>query len=100
MDGSEATVVHRPEAHRFEVAGGAGTAILVYRPTPGGVVFVHTEVPPAWEGRGVGGALARAGLDWAREEGLRVYPSCPFVRTWLDRHPEYSDLVESASPPG
>jgi predicted GNAT family acetyltransferase len=57
------------------------------------IVFPHTEVDPAFEGKGVGGALARAALDSARERGLAVLATCPFIAGWMRRHPEYLDLA-------
>ncbi|MFT4263717.1 MAG: GNAT family N-acetyltransferase [Nocardioides sp.] len=58
------------------------------------VVFTHTEVDDAFEGHGVGGSLARGALDDVRAKGgLRVVPQCPFIRSWIDRHPDYADLV-------
>ncbi|TDE10088.1 GNAT family N-acetyltransferase [Jiangella asiatica] len=59
------------------------------------IVALHTEVDPAAEGKGIGGALARALLDDARQSGSSVVPQCPFVASYLDRHPEYGDLVAS-----
>jgi len=57
------------------------------------LTFVHTEVDDAYEGRGVGSSLVRQALDQLRErEGLRVTASCPFVRAWMRKHPEYLDL--------
>jgi predicted GNAT family acetyltransferase len=56
--------------------------------------LIHTEVPPALEGKGVASALARAGLDHAREHGMTVKPFCPFVAAYLHRHPEYQPLVD------
>ena len=56
------------------------------------IVALHTEVDETAEGKGVGGALARALLDDAREGDLKVVPQCPFVAGFLDRHPEYADL--------
>jgi uncharacterized protein len=55
--------------------------------------FTHTEVDPAYGGRGVGGALARDALDEARAAGRSVRPLCPFIRGWIDKHPDYADLV-------
>ncbi|MFC4062926.1 GNAT family N-acetyltransferase [Planomonospora corallina] len=60
------------------------------------IVYTHTEVDPAFGGRGVGGALVRAALDAARAEGATVRPRCSFVKDWIDRHPTYADLVENA----
>ncbi len=83
-----------PAQERFEAtAGGRLAGIAAYRLRPGAVVFTHTAVEPEWEGRGVGGALARAALDDARGRGLRVVPRCPFIAAWIRRHPEYAELV-------
>ncbi|MEV6975958.1 GNAT family N-acetyltransferase [Kitasatospora sp. NPDC093806] len=57
------------------------------------VVYPHTEVGPAFEGQGIGGALARAALDDARKRGLAVLATCPFIKGWMLRHPEYIDLA-------
>ncbi len=57
------------------------------------VVYPHTVVEPAHEGQGVGGALARAALDDARARGLAVLATCPFIKGWMLRHPEYIDLA-------
>jgi predicted GNAT family acetyltransferase len=63
----------------------------------GGVIDMrHTEVPAALEGRGVANELARAALDYAREKKLRVIPTCPFVRSYIRRHPQYADLTKGA----
>ena len=88
------TVRHAPEHHRFEVVLGDDVAHLDYSRSGRRIALSHTEVPEAFEGRGVGSRLARAALDHARAERLRVLPYCPFVRAYLERHPEYADLVE------
>ncbi|MFD0261668.1 GNAT family N-acetyltransferase [Kitasatospora indigofera] len=62
------------------------------------VVYPHTVVEPAFEGRGIGGSLARAALDDARARGLPVLATCPFIKAWMLRHPEYVELAyESGS---
>ena len=63
--------------------------MLTYALTSRGVVFEHTVVPAEAEGLGVGGALVRTALDWARAERLDVTPQCSFVRAWLTRHPDH-----------
>jgi predicted GNAT family acetyltransferase len=79
---------------RYETQLGEAVAFLTYRDRPDGVrVLVHTEVPPAFEGRGIGGRLVKSALDAARRDGRRVVPQCPFVRSYIERHPEYADLV-------
>ena len=67
--------------------------IIAYLPEDGWLVLDHTEVLPAFEGRGVASGLARAALDDARARGLYVNPQCPFVMGYIQRHPEYKDLV-------
>lgn len=57
------------------------------------VVYPHTVVEPDFEGQGVGGALARAALDDARTRNLPVLATCPFIKAWMIRHPEYMDLA-------
>ena len=64
-----------------------------YQRRPGEVVFTHTEIDPAFEGHGLGSTLARAALDDARSRGESVVPRCQFIRAFIDRHPDYADLV-------
>ena len=87
------TVTHDPEHLRLTVATEAGQAELTYMLATGVIVFTHTGVPEGAEGQGVGTALAEAGLAHARAEGLRVLPLCPFVKAYMQRHPETHDLV-------
>jgi predicted GNAT family acetyltransferase len=54
---------------------------------------VHTEVPDALEGQGYGSALAKAVLTYAKDGGVKIIPSCPFMTEYLRRHPEYASLV-------
>jgi len=90
------SVRHEPDASRFVIDVPGGLAIARYKRTGDTMVLVHTEVPESAEGEGVGSALARAALDHARREGLRVVPRCPFMASYIRRHPEYGDLVEGA----
>ncbi|CAN5266334.1 GNAT family N-acetyltransferase [soil metagenome] len=89
-------IVNTARAHRFELAVDGHTAKAWYRLAPGIITFTHTDVPKELEGRGIGSRLARAGLDHARAEGLKVVPLCPFVAAWIGKHPEYADLVIAA----
>jgi predicted GNAT family acetyltransferase len=58
------------------------------------VIFTHTQVEDAYEGHGVGSALARFALDDVRASGTRkVLPLCPFIKGWIEKHPDYADLV-------
>lgn len=90
----DVVVTDAPERARFEAWEGdrlAGFADYLRSATL--VVYPHTEVDPAFEGRGVGSALARAALDDARARDLPVLATCPFIAGWIGRHPEYGDLV-------
>ena len=87
------TVVMNDETHRFEIALDGETAFAEYRLHPGTITLPHTVVPEAFEGRGFAGALARAAFGYAREHGLKVIPTCPFMAGWVKKHPEAQDLV-------
>lgn len=94
---SERRVVDNPAAGRFEVYVGDDLAgFAEYQPAQGSLAFTHTVIQPAFEGQGIGSALARGALDGARERGLSVLPVCPFVRGWIAKHPDYVDLVPAA----
>ncbi len=93
---SDVVVTDNPDEHRYEARIGDGLAgIAAYRLSEGAITFTHTEVMPEFEGQGIGGALARHALDDARRRGLGVVPRCPFIRAWIERHPDYQDLVQS-----
>jgi predicted GNAT family acetyltransferase len=91
----EVTVTHNEEAHRFEAGIGGLRAFITYQRFHGRIVFVHTEVPPPFEGHGLAGKLAGAALDFARDHHLRVVPLCPYISGFIGKHPEYQDLVSS-----
>ena len=75
-----------PERHRFEIDLGDGTfAIAEYTLRPGKIMFTHTEVPEAHEGKGIGTTLIRFALDAARERGLKVIPICSYARAVMQR---------------
>jgi predicted GNAT family acetyltransferase len=57
------------------------------------MILIHTDVEPTHQDQGIGGTLARFVVNDARRRGLRVRPVCPFLRSWIDRHPDYADLV-------
>jgi predicted GNAT family acetyltransferase len=91
---SAPVVVDAPAASRFEIlVDGAVAGFAEYRRTSSSVSFTHTVVDPAFEGRGLGSVLARGVLDASREAGLTVLPFCPFIRSYIRRHPAYLDLV-------
>ncbi|MGY1749755.1 MULTISPECIES: GNAT family N-acetyltransferase [unclassified Modestobacter] len=90
----ETTVTDAPEDSRYEIRDGErllGQA--AYQRRGNQVVFTHTEVDTGEENSGLGSKLVRAALDDVRSKGGTVVPMCSFVRGWIDRHPEYQDLV-------
>jgi uncharacterized protein len=90
-----------PDRRRYQAERDAEVAgFLLYRRRPGAIRLIHAEVDPRFEGRGVGGALARAAFEAARAAGDRVEVVCPFVAGWLERHPEYRDVLTPRSPAG
>lgn len=86
-------VVHQPERKRFAIQVGEKLAVLEYIAANNYLVFSHTEVPTSLEGRGLASQLARTGLEYAKEQGQRVLPLCPYVAMYIRRHPEYKSLV-------
>lgn len=90
---TEIEVHHRPEQNRFEIRLQGETAVLDYTLNGTTIIFTHTGVPSALEGQGIGSKLAKAGLDYARANGLKVRALCWFVDVYIQRHPEYQDLL-------
>lgn len=82
-------VVRNEAASRFETVVDGWLCVADYRIEEGRIVLTSVRVPPAVEGRGIAGALTRAALDWASEQGMDVLPLCPYVQAWLRRHPDY-----------
>ena len=91
---SDLNIVDNPAEHRFEADLGDGLAIAEYKLVPGNIVFTHTEVPPAHEGKGIGSALIRFALAAARDRGLTVVPLCPFFAAYMKKHAEVQDLLD------
>jgi len=85
-------VQHQPDQNRFSAEVEGGTAELAYEHRGEAVAFVHTFVPEASRGQGVGDSLVEAGLAWARGEGLAAIPQCPFVAHYVETHPEAQGL--------
>ena len=87
-------VTDNPEQNQFEGRlDGRVVAQSEYELAPGVITFLHTEVDPAFEGRGIGGALASNALDDVRARGLQVVARCPFIAAYIRRHRGYRDLL-------
>jgi predicted GNAT family acetyltransferase len=93
------TMVDAEDAQRYEARDGDVLAGFIdYVVKPGRIALVHTEVLPTHRGQGIGELLARFALDDARRRGLRVIASCPYVRAYVEGHPETHDIVVGMSP--
>lgn len=91
----EITVQDNPGQSRYEARiGGVLAGFTAYQLADDRITFVHTEVDTKFEGKGVGSAIARHALDDVRSRGsLTVVPQCPFIKAWIDRHPDYQSMV-------
>lgn len=93
----EVIIADDPAAHRYVIdADGSRVGFLSYRLDSDEIALLHAEIQPAVERRGLGSKLVAFALDDARARGLAVMPYCPFVRGYIERHPEYRDLVPEA----
>jgi len=97
-DPTDLPIRDNPDEQRFEIDLGDGSmAIAEYRLHPGKIIFTHTEVPEAHEGKGIGSALVRFALRSARDRRLNVVPICPFFAAYIKRHAEEQDLLDEHS---
>ena len=88
------TIRHNEQDSQFETTVDGHTGYVAYDlEDPDRIVFTHTIVPDALSGRGVGGALAKHALDYAREKNLKVLPQCSYIAAYIKRHKEYEDLL-------
>jgi predicted GNAT family acetyltransferase len=90
-------VRENPHAHRFEITvDGQQAGFAAYRLEGDAYAFTHTEVSDAVEGQGLGSRLVREALTQLRDRGIAVLPYCPFVKEYLQRHPDLADVVPEA----
>ena len=87
-------MLHNQEAHHFELTVDGHLAVLDYMLVGEIIIFTHTGVPPAIGGQGLGSKLVKTGLDYARENELKVRSLCWFVSKYIRLHPEYQELVK------
>ena len=90
---ADGEVTNNEALSRYELTLAGHTAIAAYRRHPDHLNFYHTEVPAALEGHGVGKRLVAAALADVRHQGLKIVATCPFVRHYIETHPEEQDLL-------
>ncbi len=94
VDPDQIAVRDNPAQARFETDVDGHLAFAAYRREGASIVFTHTQVPDELSGQGVGSKLVQVALDAARAQHLTVVPLCPFVRSFIQRHTAYQDLVD------
>lgn len=87
------SVIHNEPASRFEVPLPGGPAILIYTIRSGLFLLLHTEVPPAFEGRGIAAMMAKAAMEYAKGKSYKIRSYCSYTTRYITRHPEYQELL-------
>ena len=93
VDAKSLEVRDNTEAHRFEVTLGDTIGVIDYEKHGDTYVMTHTGVPKEYGGQGVADRLAQVALNQVRDEGAKVVPACPFIKTYIQRHKDYAPLV-------
>ena len=88
-------VINNKAQHRYELTVEGHLAATYYSLADGVITFIHTEVPPELGGKGVGSTLVKGALDQVRADGLKVIAQCPFVKAYIGKHAEYTDILKS-----
>ncbi|WP_439925487.1 GNAT family N-acetyltransferase [Nitrobacter sp. JJSN] len=86
-------VVNNMAKHRYELEVDGHIAATYYRFMDGTIVFTHTQVPPELRDTDVASELVKGALDQVRDDRFRASAQCPFVKDWIDKHPDYADLL-------
>ncbi len=88
-------VSNNPAQQRYELEVDGHIAATYYKTANGVITFIHTEVPPELGGKGIGSRLIKGALEQVRSDGLKVIAECPFVKAYIEKHSEYSDLQKT-----
>ena len=87
-------IINNKPHHRYELTVEGHLAAAYYSLAGDVITFLHTEVPPELGGKGIGSKLIKGALAQVRANGLTVIAQCPFVKGYIDKHPEYADLLK------
>jgi uncharacterized protein len=93
MNYDEQKLTVNEASHRLELSIGESVAFIDYKLQQDKLFLIHTEVPAALEGKGVGTAIVQKALQYAKDNHYLVVPICPFVQTYLKRHSQWNDIV-------
>ena len=85
---------HNTKKHQFENHFGGATSVLAYEQDGDTVTFTHTHVPKEVSGGGIAGTLAETALRWAEASGYKVVANCPYVASYIKKHPEFEKLLK------
>jgi hypothetical protein len=95
MNTEEIKVRHEKAANRFAARLNGKIAYLSYEEQGDQVLdYAHVFVPEEFRGNGIAGKITKTALDWARDEGYTVIPSCPYVSSYVKKHDEYKDIIK------
>ena len=93
IDLNNVEVVHNPAQKRFEIQLGDQIAMVKYVLGSKEIIFTHTEVPTAFEGKGIAGKIAKVAVEYAKAQELRIRAFCPYMSSYIKRHPEYHSIT-------
>ncbi len=96
VNADDLAVSNNEAAGRYEAHVDGQLALVAYHREGDRIIYIHTEVPEELEGQGIAGRMTHVALEDARAQRLSVVPQCPFVASYIERHPEYKDLVSPA----
>jgi predicted GNAT family acetyltransferase len=94
FDLNNLTVLHDEVNRRFVIPLGEDEALINYSLAGDKIIFLHTEVPPAFEGKGIAAKITKEALEFARTQKLKVISLCSYISRYISRHPEYQSLQE------
>ncbi|MCA9839886.1 MAG: N-acetyltransferase [Trueperaceae bacterium] len=93
MNAQMLSIKHNEDMNRFEAELNGELAKMEYMKVGNTLIFTHTEVPESFEGQGIGSKLAKTALTYVKDNEMTAAPLCPFVKSYIDEHPEYKSLV-------